>query len=53
MRRTLLVTLAVVLSATGVLANRYKDCDQTKNVDRTIRGCTQIIERGKRGESAE
>ena len=48
MRRLLLIALAITLSATAVSANRYSDCKQTRNVDRQIRGCTQIIERGRR-----
>ncbi len=47
-RRILLVTLAVALCATGASANRYEDCHQTKDADRQIRGCTRIIERGKK-----
>jgi tetratricopeptide (TPR) repeat protein len=44
--------LVLTLSATGAWADRYSDCSQSKDLDRQIRGCTQIIERGKR-ESME
>jgi tetratricopeptide (TPR) repeat protein len=44
--------LVLTLSATGAWADRYSDCSQSKDPDRQIRGCTQIIERGKR-ESRE
>jgi len=34
--------------ATGAWADRDEDCGQDEDPDRKIRGCTQIIERGKR-----
>jgi len=48
MRRILLVALAVALPAIGASASKYTDCHQTKDADRQIRGCTRIIERGKK-----
>jgi len=39
--------LALALSTTGAWADGYSDCRQTKDLDRQIRGCTHIIERGK------
>ena len=48
MLRPLVFVLALMLSATGAWADRYEDCDQSKDPDRSIRGCTQIIEGGKR-----
>jgi tetratricopeptide (TPR) repeat protein len=47
MKRPLVFALALTLSATGAWADRYSDCDQTKDLDRSIRGCTQVIERGE------
>jgi len=44
----LLAALAIALSATAGSASRYSDCSQTKNVDLQIRGCTGILQRGKR-----
>jgi len=51
MKRSLVFVLALMLSATGAGADRYSDCSHA-DPDRSIRGCTQIIERGKR-ESRE
>jgi len=50
MLRPLVFALVLALSATGAWADRYRysDCDQSVDPDRQIRGCTQIIERGKR-----
>lgn len=39
--------LTTYLMDTPDHADRYSDCLQTKNVDQKIRGCTQIIKRGK------
>jgi len=52
MRRPLVLALALALSTTGAWADGYSDCRQTKDLDRQIRGCTHIIERGKQ-ESAK
>lgn len=52
MLRPLVFALVLALSATGAWADRYSDCNQDKDYDRKFRGCTQIIERGKR-ESIE
>ncbi|GAG27109.1 unnamed protein product, partial [marine sediment metagenome] len=46
--RTLVIALALTLAATGAWADRYSDCNQIKDQDLRIRGCTQIIKRGKR-----
>jgi tetratricopeptide (TPR) repeat protein len=40
--------LVLALSATGAWADRYEDCKQSADLDRQIRGCTQIVDRGKR-----
>jgi len=47
MIRPLVVALALTLSATGAWADPWDDCAHA-DPDRSIRGCTQIIERGKR-----
>jgi len=47
MKRPLVFALVLALSATGAWADRYSDCSQLNDLDRTIRGCTQVIERGK------
>jgi len=52
MLRTLVFVFALMLLATVARADRYSDCDQFADPDRRIRGCTQVIERGKR-ESRE
>ena len=52
MIRPLVSALVLALSATGAWADRYSDCSQEKDIDRQIRGCTQVIERGKQ-ESRE
>ncbi len=52
MVRPLVFALVLALSATGACADRYSDCNQSADPDRRIRGCTQVIERGKR-ESRE
>ncbi len=52
MGRPLVFALVLALSATGACADRYSDCNQSADPDRRIRGCTQVIERGKR-ESRE
>jgi tetratricopeptide (TPR) repeat protein len=44
--------LVLTLFATGAWADRYSDCSQSAELDRRIRGCTQVIERGKQ-ESRE
>ena len=48
MIRPLVFALVLALCATGAWADRYSDCNQDKDLDRQISGCTQIIERGKR-----
>ena len=48
MKWLVVVALALTLSATGAWADRYSDCVQSKDLDRAIRGCTQVIERGER-----
>lgn len=40
------------LTATDVQADRYSDCDQSEDFDRSIRGCRQIIDRGD-GETTQ
>ena len=47
MIRPLVFALALALSATGAWGKMYEDCLQDKDLDRKIRGCTQVIERGK------
>ena len=47
MVRPLVFALVLALSATGAWADRYSDCVQDKDLDRQIRGCTQVIERGE------
>jgi tetratricopeptide (TPR) repeat protein len=47
MRRPLVFALVLALSATGAWADRYSDCSRSRYLDLTIRGCTQVIERGK------
>ena len=45
---SLLLFTALMLAATlPALADRYKDCSQLVNLDRTIRGCTRVIKRGE------
>jgi tetratricopeptide (TPR) repeat protein len=44
MIRALVFVLALMLPATGAWADRYSDCQQSADLDRLIRGCTQIIE---------
>jgi len=44
----LVFAFAPMLLATEVWADRYSDCSQSAEPDRSIRGCTAIIERGKR-----
>lgn len=48
MIRPFAAALVLALSATGAWADRWSDCNQDKDPDRSIRACTQIIERGKR-----
>ena len=52
MRRPLVFALVMLLGTTAAWADRYSDCFQLKDLDRTIGGCTSVIERGKR-ESPE
>jgi len=47
MKWPLVFVLALALSTTGAWADRYSDCGEGKNIDRQIRGCTQIIEGGE------
>ncbi len=48
MLRRLVSASVLALSATGAWADRYEDCKQSADLDRQIRGCTQIVDRGKR-----
>ena len=48
MLRRLVFALVLALSATGAWADRWSDCNQSVDPDRRIRGCTSVIERGKR-----
>ncbi len=43
-----LAAVALALCATGARADIYADCNQSKDFDRRISGCTQVIERGDR-----
>jgi len=52
MNWNLVFALALTLSVTGGCADGHSDCHQSKDADRSIRGCTQIIEHGTR-ESQE
>ena len=45
MARPLIVALAVAVSLSGAWADRYSDCDQDADLDRQMRGCTEIVER--------
>jgi len=47
MARSVAFLLALMLSATSALAGRFSDCFH-EDPDLSIRGCTQIIERGER-----
>ena len=46
MKWPLIIALVLAFSATGTRADLYDDCRQEKDVERRIRGCTQIIELG-------
>lgn len=48
MGRLFVFALSPILWATDVGADRYSDCNQSADPARAIRGCTAIIERGKR-----
>ncbi|MCP4781912.1 MAG: tetratricopeptide repeat protein [Hyphomicrobium sp.] len=48
MLRLLVFALSPILWATDVGADRYSDCNQSAHPVRAIRGCTAIIDRGKR-----
>ena len=48
MVRPLVFALVLALSATGAWADAVSDCNQSADPDRQIRGCTSVIERGKR-----
>ena len=52
MLRPLVFALVLALCATGAKADRHEDCVQSADLERKIRCCTQIIERGTR-ESLE
>ena len=47
MIRPLVFALVLALSATGAWADGWSDCNQYKDLDRQIRGCTSVIERGE------
>jgi tetratricopeptide (TPR) repeat protein len=46
MKRLVVVALVLALGATGAWADPYGDCGQSVDLDRTIQGCTQIIDGG-------
>lgn len=48
MGRLFVFALSPILWATDVGADRYSDCNQSADPAGAIRGCTAIIERGKR-----
>ena len=48
MVRLVVFALSPILWATDVGADRYSDCNQFADPVRSIRGCTAIIDRGKR-----
>ena len=48
MARLLIVAALILAAPLPAAADRYKDCNQLKNLDRKIRGCTWVIKRGKR-----
>ncbi|MGI9403203.1 MAG: tetratricopeptide repeat protein, partial [Hyphomicrobium sp.] len=48
MVRLLVFAISPILWATEVGADRYSDCNQSADPDRSISGCTAIIQRGKR-----
>ncbi len=57
MLRPLVFALALALCATGAWAQpdlviAADDCNQSADLDRSIRGCTKIIERGRRKHRA-
>ncbi len=52
MLRPLVFALVLALCATGAKADRHEGCVQSADLERKIRCCTQIIERGTR-ESLE
>jgi len=57
MIRPLIFALALTLCATGAWAQpdlviAADDCNQSADLDRSIRGCTKIIERGRRKHRA-
>ncbi len=47
-RLVLAFLLMLALGVPLAHADRYDDCIQTRNLDKQIRGCTQIIKWGKR-----
>ena len=47
--RVITILMSFALS-TLALADRYSDCFQKIDIDQSIRGCTEIIERGEREE---
>ena len=48
MFRLLILAAIVLVGAPPASADRYSDCAQSADPDRRIRGCTQILKRGKR-----
>jgi tetratricopeptide (TPR) repeat protein len=48
MFRLFILAAFVLVGVLPASADRYSDCGQTKNLDRSIRSCTKIIKRGKR-----
>ena len=51
--RRLLIIFILAVSATGARADRYADCEQSSDLDRTILGCSEIIDnRGREDRDA-
>ena len=48
MLRLLILAASMLAATVPAAADRYKDCSQSADQDRSIRGCTQILKRGKR-----
>ncbi len=44
----LLILMLMLISDTSAYASRYDDCSRSENSDRQIRGCSEILKRGKR-----
>jgi tetratricopeptide (TPR) repeat protein len=48
MFRLLMLVVFVLAGAHSAAANRYDDCGTSKDIDRQIRGCTEVIKGGER-----